>query len=94
MVTALAQRSRSGTAAFDLKDKSDYEIRKAVRTGRCPKDEAIDYVELEASKIDLGTLTDHAYTVAKDKKEGLLKLAKDLQKITVLVESRQENETQ
>ena len=36
VVTALAQRSRSGTAAYDLKDKSDYEIRKAVRTGRCP----------------------------------------------------------
>ena len=46
VVTALAQRSRSGTAAYDLKDKSDYEIRKAVRTGRCPKDEAIDHVEL------------------------------------------------
>ena len=53
----------------------------------------IDHVELEASKIDLTSLTDHAYTIAKDKKEGLLKLAKDLQKITVLVESRHENET-
>jgi hypothetical protein len=93
VVTALAQRSQSGTTAFDLKDKSEYEIRKAVRTGRCPKADAIDHVELEASKIDLSSLTDHAYTKAKDRKEGLLKLAKDLQKITVLVESRQENET-
>jgi hypothetical protein len=76
-----------------LKDKSEYEIRKAVRTGRCPKEDAIDHVELTASKIDLSELTDHAYTKAKDRKEGLLKLAKDLQKITVLVESRQENET-
>ena len=73
--------------------ETDYKIKRAVRTGQCPKEEAIDHVEFEASKIDLSSLSDHAYTKAKDQKEGLLKLAKDIQKISVLVESRKEDET-
>lgn len=93
VVTALAQRSRSGTATFTCEGKTEYEIKKAVRTGLCPKDEAIDYAERKASEIDLTGLTDHDYEVAKDKKNDLHHLAQALQKITILVESRREDET-
>ena len=93
VIVALAQRSNAGATPFNPAGKSVYDIQKAVRTGQWAKDDAIDHAQSMASKVVLPAGTDPSYTQKKDERDEWKQLARDLQKTSVLVESRREDET-
>jgi hypothetical protein len=93
VIVALAQRSNAGATPFNPAGKSVYDIQKAVRTGQWAKDDAIDHAQSMASRVVLPDGTDPTYTQKKDERDEWKQLARDLQKTSVLVESRREDET-
>ena len=92
VVVALAKRSSTG-ATFKPSGKTRSEILTAVKTGLLAKDEAIAFCDAEADKIDLSSVGDKDYTRAKDVQKGWIEMSKTLESLKVLVESRNEDES-
>ena len=96
VVMALARRSAAGSTTFDPEGASRTELMTAVKTGRLSRDDAVFHCESKAEDIDLesfGKDDKDAYDMAKDKRDSWLKLSETLQKLTVLTESRLEDES-
>ena len=92
VVVALAKRSGKNIV-FDPQGKSRSELIMAVKTGALSKDEAVAYCDGQADSIDLSTVDEKDYTRAKDTQKSWLELSKTLDAAKVLVESRNEDES-
>lgn len=92
VVVALAKRSGK-TTVFNPVGKSRSELIMAVKTGVLSKDDAVAFCNNQADQIDLSQATDKDYPRLKDEHKSWLEMSKTLDDVRVLVESRNEDES-
>ena len=92
VVVALAKRSGQN-AVFNPEGKTRSELITAVKTGVLSKDEGVAHCDGKADAIDLESVANEGYQRAKDEQKYWLELSKTLEATKVLVESRNEDES-